>query len=356
MGNTQIINIQSTYPETKFNLLGNTTVATAIPDIQKPVIQVITLNTDPAQGDVYLQQRGSKGYTDRNGYQHSATPDKYAITKNGLKKLADGAGIKMISSEHVLPAVCQKCVAINQTVGKQIFCGNCKHGNDIAFRVTITVPQLTGEVITVEDTNEVNVANTTANMSEKQKAEYLKFLPQICEAKALNGAIRTALHLKGTYTLQELQKPFVVAYLVPNLDNADVKQVAIQHMFGSAASLYGKQAPTVEQIETKAPDVPMIEASDQDQQMIDNYVNSADDQAYVPMDEQSAYEPADSNPYEPADTPQQTAPQPQMPPQQQNDGALYCSECGALISDKVYEYSTKKFGVPLCMKCQKGAR
>ena len=77
-------------------------------------------------------------------------------------------------------------------------------------------------------------------MSPAQKGNFLKFINQICEAKALNGAIRTALHIKGTYTAQELAKPFVVAYLVPNLDNAEVKQTAINSMFTSSQNLFGK--------------------------------------------------------------------------------------------------------------------
>ena len=33
-----------------------------------------------------------------------------------------------------------------------------------------------------------------------------------------------------------------------------------------------------------------------------------------------------------------------------------CDMCGAEISEKVYNYSTDKFGRPLCFNCQKKAR
>lgn len=33
----------------------------------------------------------------------------------------------------------------------------------------------------------------------------------------------------------------------------------------------------------------------------------------------------------------------------------YCADCGAGITPKVYDYSSEKFGRPLCMNCQKGA-
>ena len=122
----------------------------------------------------------------------------------------------------------------------------------------------------MEDTHEIIVDNVTPGMTNKQKAEFLKHLPQICEAKALNGAIRTALHIKGTYTLEELKKPFVVAYLVPNLNNKDVKSAAIENMFQSSGNLFGT-TPSVQQIESKVPENAAVEAADGEN--FDQYVD-----------------------------------------------------------------------------------
>ena len=246
------LSIVKEFPKEKYNLLCNTDTIASIPDIKSPVVQSVKLETDLSKGEVYIHQKAKKEWTDQNGKYHPATPALYAITKNGLKKLADGAGIKMVSSEHVIPATCQKCVAVNRNSGKVVQCGNCRN-KDVAFRVTISVPQLTGEILTVSDTNEIIVENSTVGMTDSQKKEFMKYLPQICEAKALNGAIRTALHLKGAYTLEELQKPFVVAYLVPNLDNEEVKRAAIDNMFQSSGRLFG-DVPTVQQIETRPPE------------------------------------------------------------------------------------------------------
>ena len=102
------ISIIQQYPPANYNLLGNTAVMVSIPDIKSPVIQKIKINPNPDAGEVYIQQKAMREYTDRNGKVHPATPDKYAITKNGLKKLADGAGIGMVSSVNVLPTVCRK--------------------------------------------------------------------------------------------------------------------------------------------------------------------------------------------------------------------------------------------------------
>lgn len=317
------ISISQKYPAAQYNLLGNTDCMAIIPDIQSPVVQAVRLDTDPKKGDVYIQQKAKNEYTDNNGY-HPAVPAKYAITKNGLKKLADGAGIKMLSSEHVIPTTCQKCVAVNQHSGKVVQCGNCNN-QDVAYKVTISVPQLTGEVLTVEDTHEINVKNTTAGMSQAQRSEFMKHLPQICEAKALNGAIRTALHIKGTYTIDELQKPFVVAYLVPNLNHEDVKKAAIDNMFNSSSKLFG-MAPNIAQIESKVSDKHFNEISDNAN--IDQYV----DGTYV--SEQAVEQSAE-----------------EQPPSQ-----FFCEKCGEPIQERVYDYSVEHYEMPLCYKCQKTER
>lgn len=321
------LSITEKYPVDKYNLLGNTDVIVEVPDIKSPVVQAVRLDTDPRKGDVYIQQHAKEAWTDRQNQYHPATPNLYAITKNGLKKLADGAGIKMISSEHVIPTTCQKCVAVNQHSGKVVQCGNCSN-KDVAFRVTIAVPQLTGEVLQVEDTHEIIVDNVTPGMSDKQKSEFMKHMPQICEAKALNGAIRTALHIKGTYTLEELKKPFVVAYLVPNLNHADVQQAAISNMFQSAQKLFGT-TPSVQQIETRVPENATIEASDGevfDQYVDDTYMNHG---VAVPQPDQT------------------------IEPSEDRSRDFQCDKCGVVIEQRVWNYSVNNLGRPLCYNCQK---
>ncbi len=308
------LSIVKQYPPEKFNLLGNTMVATKVPDIMAPVAQAVKLSPNPDDGDVYVQDK-------RN--------NKLAITKNGLKKLADGAGIKMINSEHVLPTTCQKCAAVNRSAGKIVQCGTCSN-KDVAFKVTISVPQLTGETLYVTDTNEINVDDATSEMSAAAKAQFMKFRNQICEAKALNGAIRTALHIKGTYTAAELAKPFVVAYLVPNMDNDEVKQTAINSMFQSSQNLFG----TANQLVLTPPETEEEEAPEG---VIDAYV----DGTYEAVEETSQAQEAEEIPAQ------------QIATTVEEDAPMCCEKCGAEINEKVFNYSVKKFGRPLCYKCQR---
>lgn len=320
------LSIPKEYPASRYNLMGNTDVMVQVPDIKSPVVQVVCLDTNPQKKDVYIQQKASGEYRDKKGNVHPATPELYAIAKNGLKKLADGAGIKMVASEHVIPTTCQKCVAVNQHSGKVVQCGSCRN-KDVAFRVTISVPQLTGEVLMVEDTHEIIVDNVVPGMSDKQRAEFMKHLPQICEAKALNGAIRTALHIKGTYTLEEISKPFVVAYLVPNLNHEAVKRAAIESMFQSSQRLFG-HVPSIHQVEGKVPDSASIEASDGEE--YGEYVDGT----------------------------YREAPGAEEPIQEQEDRTMdfRCDKCNEVIPKKVWEYSIEHYDRPLCYKCQKVVR
>lgn len=320
------LSIPKEYPASRYNLMGNTDVMVQVPDIKSPVVQVVCLDTNPQKKDVYIQQKASGEYRDKKGNVHPATPELYAIAKNGLKKLADGAGIKMVASEHVIPTTCQKCVAVNQHSGKVVQCGSCRN-KDVAFRVTISVPQLTGEVLMVEDTHEIIVDNVVPGMSDKQRAEFMKHLPQICEAKALNGAIRTALHIKGTYTLEEIKKPFVVAYLVPNLNHEAVKRAAIESMFQSSHRLFGN-APSVHQVEAKVPDSAAIEASDGEE--YGEYIDGT----------------------------YREAPGTDMPDQEPEDRTMdfRCDKCNDVIPKKVWDYSIEHYDRPLCYKCQKAVR
>lgn len=323
------------YPTKDYNLLGNTAVTVAIPDIKAPVIQEVELSTNLNDDQIYIHQKAKNAYTDKRGVYHPAVPTQYAITNKGLGRLADGAGISIVSREEMIPTVCQKCVAVNAGAGRVIQCGNCRN-KDVAYRVTISVPQLTGEVILVSNTHEIIVDNVIPSMTEKQRQEFMKHLPQICSTKALCRAIRTALHIKGTYTLEELKKPFVVAYLVPNLNNEDVKRAAIRSMFDASGKLFGT-TPSVRHIESKAPENPDMGA--QDGEVFDAYV----DGTYQEED----YRPEDAMP-------------PEQPVReegsQQRQDEWQCCRCGAVIPENVYEYSNRKFGMPLCYRCQKEER
>ena len=224
------LQITAQYPADRFNLLVPMQTVAEIAEIHKPVMNAVQISTNEADKEIYLQDKNKRN------------ADGWALTKKGLNKLMRAAGIKILGTRPIIPATCQKCAEVNKSIGRPVNCGAC--GNkDVKFEARISVPQLTGENIEIVAHKEIIVVDATAGMSDNQRKEFLKFRSEMCETKAINRALRAAMHIKNTYSLQELQKPFVVAYLVPNLDNEAVKQEAVRHFFSSAQELYGGHNP-----------------------------------------------------------------------------------------------------------------
>lgn len=325
--NTSLSIVQQ-FPQQQYNLLVPMETVAEIAEIHKPVMNQVRISTNLADKEIYEQEKAW-------GNKEAG----YALTKKGLNKLMRAAGIKIIGTRPVIPTTCQKCAEINRGIGRPVNCGAC--GNkDVKYEARISVPQLTGENIEIVAHKEIIVGDVTGGMSDKQRAEFLKFRSEICETKAINRALRAAMHIKGTYTLKELQKPFVVAYLVPNLDNETVKEEAVKHFFSSAQELYGgtntesRRAIFVEDdveegMEYEAPAKPISQPGPQ------QYI----DIPQVPPQEQYN---------------QQLIQQPQeVQHNTANHDNTVCVACGIKVSDSVANYSQQHFGKTLCIGCQR---
>lgn len=232
MENKNALQITDQYPAEMYNLLVPMRTVAEISEIHKPVMNVVEISTNLADKEIYLQDKSKE------------KADGWALKKKGLNRLMRAAGIKDLGTRPIIPSTCQKCAEVNRNIGRPVNCGVC--GNkDVKFESRISVPQLTGENIEIVAHKEIIVQDVTDGMKDAQRREFLKFRSEICETKAINRALRAAMLIKGTYTLEELNKPFVVAYLVPNLDNEAVKQEAVRHFFSSAQELYGGHNPDV---------------------------------------------------------------------------------------------------------------
>lgn len=331
-GNALMITQQ--YPAERYNLLVPMQTVAEIAEIHKPVMNVVQISTNPADKEIYLQEKGSQEWTGRDGKHHPAKPDGWALTKKGLNKLMRAAGIKILGTRPVVPTTCQKCAEVNKGIGRPVNCGACPN-KDVKFEARISVPQLTGENIEIVAHKEIMVQDVTEGMTEAQRKEFLKFRSEMCETKAINRALRAAMHIKGTYTLQELQKPFVVAYLVPNLDNEMVKQEAVRHFFSSAQELYGGHV-------TEARRAIFIEDD------VEDGVEYETPGQPITEPENGAYREV------PEEHPRQTQQRQQRATEAAPDyDPSVCSECGAKCSNGVVKYSQEQFGRTLCMACQR---
>lgn len=321
------LTITQQYPAAKYNLLVPMQTVAEIADIHKPVMNAVQISTNLADKEIYEQEKAKAAWKDR-----PATPAGYALTKKGLNKLMRAAGIKILGTRPIIPSTCQKCAEVNRSIGRPVNCGAC--GNkDVKFEARISVPQLTGENIEIVAHKEIIVQDVTDGMSDAQRKEFLKFRSEMCETKAINRALRAAMHIKGTYTIEELRKPFVVAYLVPNLNNADVKAEAIRHMFTSAQELYGGHTSDARKaifIEDDVEEGMEYETPER------------------PITESQAYQEA------PPEPPRQTQQRQQREQETAPDfDPTICTECGAKCSNGVVKYSQEQYGRTLCMECQR---
>ncbi len=322
MDNKNALQITAQYPAERYNLLVPMQTVAEIAEIHKPVMNAVQISTNEADKEIYLQDKNKRN------------ADGWALTKKGLNKLMRAAGIKILGTRPIIPSTCQKCAEVNRSIGRPVNCGAC--GNkDVKFEARISVPQLTGESIEIVAHKEIIVADVTVGMTEFQAKEFLKFRSEMCETKAINRALRAAMHIKGTYSLQELQKPFVVAYLVPNLDNEAVKAEAVRHFFTSAQELYGGHSSEARKA---------IFVEDDVEEGMEYEMSGKP----IAQPENAAYREAPAEPPREVQQRQQAAAEaaPDYDP-------TICTECGTKCSNGVVKYSQETFGRTLCMACQR---
>lgn len=334
MDNNNALQITTQYPAEQYNLLVPMQTVAEIAEIHKPVMNAVQISTNLADKEIYEQEKGSDAWTGRDGKKHPAKEVGWALTKKGLNKLMRAAGIKILGTRPIIPSTCQKCAEVNRSIGRPVNCGAC--GNkDVKFEARISVPQLTGENIEIVAHKEIIVQDVTDGMTDNQRKEFLKFRSEMCETKAINRALRAAMHIKGTYTLQELRKPFVVAYLVPNLDNELVKQEAVRHFFTSAQELYGGHNPDNRKAIFVEDDV----EEGMEYETPSQPIEQAEEHSYREV---------------PAEPPRETQQRQQAAAESRPDyDPTICCECGAKCSNGVVKYSQQEFGRTLCMACQR---
>jgi len=161
--------------------------------------------------------------------------------------------------------------------------------------------------------------------------------------KAMTGAklrvIRALLGVKGTYTREELQKNFVIPTVIfsPDYSDPQVRQAMLSQGMNSVNNMFGAPALPIKRVDFDADDT--FDA--------DDYIGN---EAFQSDSEEDGFE----SDYKEAPV-QENLP---VPEQEQTPAEpdYQCAECGVEINERVYGYSINKFGRPLCIKCQKGAR
>lgn len=207
------------YPEVKFNRLFPCTL-TQLSPLHKVMVNVVQIDPD-SESDVYDQKSG-RGVS---------------LTKISCLKLMTAANVIMEESKPILPSACQRCVEVARMTKTAPQCGGCPTKQDVAYQISILVPEPSGGYRRYVATKEVNKANYKG-LPEHMAAQ--------CETKALLRALRAGLGIKGSYTKTELKKPFAVALVVLNTTDPELKAALISRYAAGRDALFS--APQAQQL------------------------------------------------------------------------------------------------------------
>lgn len=215
------------YPADKYNRLFPTTL-TQLSPLHKVMVNVVNIDPDPNKGEVYKQ--GSAGFS---------------FSKIACLKLMTAANVVMENSEPILPSGCQRCIQVAKMSKIAPQCQGCQTKQDVAYKVSILVPEPSGQHRRYIATKEISREQFTAkNGGTKAPVEHMAAQ---CETKALLRALRAGLGIKGAYTVGELQKPFAVAVVVLNATDPELKKAMIEKFAAGSNALFG--APAAPQLQ-----------------------------------------------------------------------------------------------------------
>lgn len=214
-----------------------------ISPVHKVLVNEVQLDPNPDGKDVYKENNG-----------------ELALTKKGLAKLMAAANIQLIDSRPVSPQRCERCIQTAERTRIAPKCNECQYADDVAYQVTLAVPEPSGNYRIVKATKELRMADEKARMTEKQFRAFFPYRTEQCETKALNRALREALMLSATYKPEELQKPFAVALVVPNFSDPDMKKAIVQRYARGESALFGNLGtPALESGKGEQPNLTIIE-------------------------------------------------------------------------------------------------
>lgn len=215
MDNALTIASINDYPVQKYNRLFPATL-TQISPLHKVMVNIVSIDTDPIAKEVY-KQKGSD----------------LSLTKIACMKLMTAANVVMEDSKPILPQGCQRCIEVSRSTRLAPQCNGCETKDDVAYQVSILVPEPSGGHRRYIATKEVTKHDT---LSKKAPLEHMA---ANCETKALLRALRAGLGLKGSYTPAELSKPFAVALVVLNTTDPDMKKALIARYAAGQDALFG---------------------------------------------------------------------------------------------------------------------
>jgi hypothetical protein len=226
------------------NLLLPSTNIEGLSEFHAPVIDSVYLSANPKDGDVYPASGGD----DNNSFRLAA---------QGIRKLSVCAGIiwhpyecrRLDDRKDRHYVACQAVGGIRKADGQPVW---WRGEYDLDF-----------EVIEEELIDQYTAKCKSWNKSDAQKQGYVdsnvrkdllfkrKHKLKLAETGAMNRVARAILGLKGSYTREELAKPFVMLRIVlrPDFTDKDVRAKLADAAINAMVGIYGPETP-IEQRQT----------------------------------------------------------------------------------------------------------
>lgn len=382
---TSLMKVMSEYGD--YNLLLPAATDEQISPFYRYHVEVVPVNTDPEGGEIF--KVGSAKSASGRGYE-----DVFSLAKPLLNKMAMAAGIQFNAANthgERINATTYRATAEGamrkpdgtvrkETDQKEI----CLDDEEERFQMEAEEKAKKGltDEKAAEDARKIFKGQDfpTTNRWGKQVTGFLiapedrdkyisryvitnmALLRKTWAEKAMTGAklrvIRALLGVKGTYKKEELKKGFAITTVVfsPDYTDPQVQKMMLQNGMNSALNMFQTNQLTVKRVDYDDSPVEVIEG-DEDNAAFTPEPTSDDD---VAIDVTET--PPAPQPQPPVQNPQNPAPAPGTQPTQAPEAPhaiaedLQCDKCGAVISEKVWDYSIQKFGRPLCYNCQRGAR
>lgn len=266
----QVLDIKKRFPSDRFNRLTPTDTIMEISPFQRVTLEVVTISTNPYDGDIYkISSNKIKGNW----------VDNYALSKSALDRITHALGISWISSETRRiddrsdpNRVEFKAVGVfKQTDGTTTTVDGYKEIDLIAIEEELLMnyqeKAMNGKL---KFNNKVLKWGTTecedriAHLTKKAMLSRRKFKVPLAESGAKDRAVRS-MGLKAHYTLNELQKPFIVPRVQfdPSriMNDPEMKRALVENAMASARQLYGESSPAFHSTDNGDPKPPSKESS-----------------------------------------------------------------------------------------------
>jgi hypothetical protein len=322
MAETRTLSLKE-YDRKKFNVLLPSTEIATENDWHKMRVSEVEISTELRAGDTYPAIGG--GEEDESGNK-SSSGELRALAKPALNRIGNAAGIIWDPNRSKLVNV-DRDYACYQSVGGM-------RGPDGTLRVATALKEIDIRVVEAK----IRMSKQSIGAKKRWTADFIeqmvqRDLIQWRQNKAMRAetganlrVIRQLLAMRSAYTIEELQRPFIVPRFDINYDDPNVRRMFIQQAALAQTALFGRQAGDrffhgEEVIELQAP----------------AQIEDEDDFPGVPP---AGFTPTTTDAPSGSELPFDA-----------------CKGCGQVnLPEAVVAYSAKNFGKALCRECQKGAQ